>query len=364
MSPIHFFYCALCTVAVLGTACTNSSSADGNASAEGFFETIADMNSTSFQTYADPNENAFQVQFPEGWQSQVRLMRPGGQIRSCGFSMSPDGTTRLFFGDPSIPTFFEPNPAMGMFAGTNLGNPMTVVRPVSSIQAFLPDYVQRVYGQSADFQITAQRPNPAYAQLQAEKARQMGLQPHMEAVDVEFQFDDQGKQVKGKIQGLMFRVNGVWGVDVNGYLTQGSEATADQFLQHMVQSYQSNPQWQAQERARNQQAMAQSQYNHQQRMNAMQQNFQAHQNMMQQRYDAADARNQQWRQNQELSSQSTERFIDAIWDQQVISHGSQSAKVDAGYNYYYVNPNTNEYIGTDNPFHPDPSTYEQWEGKN
>ena len=86
--------------------------------------------SASFVSHTDPRENAFKVSFPEGWQTKVSLERPHQQIRTCGISVSPDGKSRLFLGDPSIPTFMQPNPQMGMNAGMNTGNPLLVIQPL------------------------------------------------------------------------------------------------------------------------------------------------------------------------------------------------------------------------------------------
>ncbi|MCB0844369.1 MAG: hypothetical protein KDE26_14040, partial [Bacteroidetes bacterium] len=79
---------------------------------------------SNFATYTDPRENAFTVSLPSDWKTQVSLERPHGQIRSCGVSVSPDGKSKVFFGDPTLPTYMAPNPQFGMYKGANTGNPL------------------------------------------------------------------------------------------------------------------------------------------------------------------------------------------------------------------------------------------------
>ena len=109
--------------------------------------------------------------------------------------------------------------------------------------------------------------------------------------------------------------------------------------------------------------MNQMNHNHQMRMQQMQQQFQSHQNMMQQMYNSADAQNQQWRDQQQINDQRHEQFIDYIRDETTITNGHQTAKVEAGYNSYYVNQTTGEYIGVNNYENPDPTIFEHWKRK-
>lgn len=311
----------------------------------------------------DPKEGAFSIMMPQGWKSQVSLERPHGQIRTCGVATSPDGATRIFFGDPNLPSFLSPNPQFGMFEGMQTGNPLQQVRRFMQAEQFFPGYVKQYYGQLPGFRLTGTQSNPDLQQHLEKKAREYGLQPYITTTTVSFEFSENGQTIKAAIHGATLGMQEVWLADVNGYMTSGDPQKADQLIREVVVSHQTNPQWQQRENMRNQQKMRQSQIAHQQRMQANQQRFQAHQNMMQQRYNAADAQHQNWMQNQAIQDQQHDQFIDYIRDQETVTNGTQTGKVDAGYNNYYVDPNTGNYIGTNSYENPDVSVYEHWRRK-
>ncbi len=331
----------------------------------GLFDFTSTTNATSdgFVKMTDPKEGAFSILMPQGWNSQIALERPEGQVRICGASTSPDGSSRIFFGDPNMPTFMVPNPQMGMNAGMQTGSRMLVILPYMPADQFAADYAKRCYGQLPGFTITQVAPNQQYQAEVAAKFREVGLNPRMSAAFATFEFTYEGKQIRGRINSMTAQFEGTWVVEVNGFTTSGDPAATEKILNTVIESHQTNPQWQQQENMRNQQQMAQSNANHQQRMNNLKQNFNSHQNMMQQRYSAADAQHQNWQNNQAAQDQQHSQYMDYVRGQENVTNGTQSGKVDAGYNNYYVDPNTGQYIGTDSYTNPDPGTYEQWEKK-
>ena len=108
--------------------------------------------------------------------------------------------------------------------------------------------------------------------------------------------------------------------------------------------------------------MAQSQRDHQQRMQMRQQSFNAHQQRMQANQQAFDSYNQSWRQQQNMNDQSHQNFTNYLRDENTITNGTYESQVQTGYNYYWVDPNTNEYVGTqynENPGSDEISTLEE-----
>ena len=319
--------------------------------------------SIQFIRYFDPKENAFSIAMPMGWNSQVSMERPYGIIRSCGVSVSPDQRTSIFFGDPTLPMFQMPNPMMFLFRGMNTGNTLKQIEHFIPAQHFMPRYVQMRYGYLPGFRILGVQESPFMRQLTIRKMREEGFNFQVTDASVLFTFEENGQTVYGKINGATVNMELAWAVDVNGLITMDDPNQIEPLLNQMVSSHQTNPAWQQRESMRNQQVLNQMNHDHQMRMQQMQQQFQSHQNMMQQMYNSADAQNQQWRDQQQINDQRHEQFIDYIRDETTITNGHQTAKVEAGYNSYYVNQTTGEYIGVNNYENPDPTIFEHWKRK-
>lgn len=328
-----------------------------------------DSGDVDYVRVSDPREGAFTIEMPRGWRTQVSMERPHGMVRSCGVSISPDGNTRIFFGDPTIPIFMNPTPEYGMYEGMNTGNPLSQIRAYQEAPRFFSDYVQRTYGRLPGFRLLGSEENPYHRKLIEKQARKLGMTPHISTVKMNFSFIENGATYQGQINGATLAIQGVWMADVFGFLTNADPKEAEEIINEVSATFETNPEWQKQEDLRNQQQMAQQNAAHQQRMQQNQRNFEAHQNRMQQRYQAADAQNQAWRDQQAANDRSHERFIDNIRGEETVISGSggygggYTGKVEAGYNNYYVNPNTGEYIGTNSYDNPDPSLYEHWKRK-
>ena len=121
--------------------------------------------------------------------------------------------------------------------------------------------------------------------------------------------------------------------------------------------------------------MQQMTNSHNQRINNMQQNFNAHQQRMsdmrashdasyqnwQNNQNSIDSRNQAWQNNQNRQDDQHRRNIDLIRGEEQVRNGNNVGKVESGYNYYYVNPSNNQYIGTNREPQSVPEGYEKWE---
>lgn len=324
--------------------------------------TSMDVNDESVELvrFQDPREGAFTIELPLEWNVQVSLERPQGMIRSCGVATSPDGNSKVFFGDPELPTYYVPNPNMGMYQGMNMGSPMMQVYPFVAAEAFFKDYLQQKYSRLAGFQIQNINPNPELENLLRQRAQEYGMNPKISTTKIDFSYTQDGENRLGRINGATFLINDFWLADVSGFMTDGEAKDMSRLYTHAVNSFQTVPAWQEAENKRNQQAMANSQAQHEQRMAANKRQFDAHQNMMKGRYAAADAQHQNWRQNQAIQDRSHERFIDNIRDENTITNGQYETKVVSGYNDYYVDPNTGNYFGTNSSENPDPTVYQHW----
>ncbi|MFK7925188.1 MAG: hypothetical protein AB8H47_24740 [Bacteroidia bacterium] len=321
-----------------------------------------DVNDESVELvrFQDPREGAFTIELPLEWNVQISLERPQGMIRNCGVATSQDGKSKVFFGDPHLPTYYLPNPNMGMYQGMNMGSPMLAVYPFVEAEAFFKDYLQQKYSRLTAFQIQSINPNPELENQLRQHAQELGMNPRITSTQIDFSFMQDGENRKGRINGATFLINDIWLAYINGFMTDGEVEDMSRLLLHAAQSFETVPAWQEAENKRNQQAMARSQQQHEQRMAANQRNFEAHQNMMKGRYAAADAQHQNWRNNQAIQDQSHQQFIDHIREENTITNGQYEAKVESGYNDYYVDPNTGNYFGSNTQENPDPTVYEHW----
>lgn len=315
----------------------------------------------------EPREGAFTVMLPEGWESQVALLRPHEQTRSVGFTKSPDGSSCIFFGDANLPMFYLPSPAYGMSVGMNTGSPLLQIKPFVPADRFFTDYVQRQYGRFPGFRITGNSPDPRYQARLEELARKLNMNPQFTTTSITFEFTENGKPVQAQINGTTFLLQQVWVADLFGYITSGDPQSMDELSRTIANSFETVESWQEQERIRGQEKIArmdamtrQSSIDHQNRMANMQSNFNAHQRRMQTMQETNDIYNQTWSNNQASQDRQHERFIDGIRGEETVTNGSYYGKVESGYNEYYVNPNTGDYIGTNNYENPDVSVYELW----
>lgn len=378
----------------LFASCTNSGSSDtanSNGSSESsnnssIFGSIF-SDDISFETIQDPRENAFKINLPKGWQNQIGLVRKGNQTRNHGVSVSPDGKTQLFFGDPNLPYFSLPIAEYGMRPGMQTGDPLLQVANHVPANKFFPDYVSKRYSRYAGFRITGVSQNQNLQQDWEKEMQKGGMQGQISAVDVQFEFQDGNKNKKGKIQGVIVLIQQGWVPSCNGYITEESDmAIAEKCLNEMTNSFKVNEEWQAKEnrmvaqrmneQSQQRRQMQQASFNaHQQRMQNRQASFNAHQNKMKGIYAASDAQfnsymnqqrvNDQSHQNymnqQYSNDRSHENYIDYIRDEQRITNGEQYGKVESGYNNYYVNEATGDYFGTNNELDVAPDNYEQWQ---
>jgi len=73
-----------------------------------------------------------------------------------------------------------------------------------------------------------------------------------------------------------------------------------------------------------------------------------------------DAQNQAYSNSQASSDNQHRRNIDVIRGEETVRQGNKTAKVEAGYNNYYVNSSNNGYYGTNAEPQSVPDGYEKW----
>lgn len=318
---------------------------------------VTDHASFKLIAYTDPNENAFSVKFPEGWSSRASLERFHGQVRNCGVSTSPDGNTRIFFGDPSIPMFSLPVPEFGFTEGMQF-SPANIVMNYVPSEKFFTDYARMAFGKHKDFRIISVEPNNKLKDTYDEQSQKLGIQSTASASSVNFEYTENNKNYTGVINGVTVNMGSIWYADLNGFTSLPSKKQeTSELLQQVTSSFTTNPAWRENE---NQMAMQRSTQQHNQRMNDLNANAQAHQRRMQDLQSTYDANNNAWKDRQASSDIQHRKTIDMIRGEEQVTNGMQSGKVEAGYNHYYVNPHTNQYFGTNSQPQSVPEDYSEW----
>jgi len=320
----------------------------------------------------DPLENAFSVDMPKDWYTKVGLERPYGIIKSCGVAISPDQKTRIFFGDPSIPSFTLPMPEIGFYEGMSLGNPLQVVSSYVDPNQFFESYTKMAYAKYPGFKIKSITPNAELQRIYSEGAEKVGFKARIVALTITFEYDEDNERRIGKINGISSLAESMWSVEVNGFTTtEEKKDEIENCLALIVKSYKTNPQWREKENRAHEQRMqmnAQASANymqqmtqaHNQRMANMQSSFNAHQQRMGNLQAGYDAQNQTYINNQISSDNQHRRTIDVIRGEETVRQGNKTAKVEAGYNNYYINSSNNSYYGTNSDPQTVPSGYEKW----
>lgn len=168
----------------------------------------------AWETVLDPVEQAFTLSMPRGWHNRAWLHRNGAMAREIATSSSPDGGTVLFMGDPSLPMFCEPTGLMPP--------PGSEVRPYTSVEHFLPAYVQRRFGRLGGFRVLGMAPLPELLHLLTDKARRAGAQQvWITAGALRLQYVEAGAPVNAVILGACVGFGPVWTVELAGVSTAG-----------------------------------------------------------------------------------------------------------------------------------------------
>lgn len=298
-------------------------------------------------TLTDPTENAFTVQMPKGWKNQAFLIRQFDQHRSVATSLSPDGETVLFFGDPKIPIGIEPTPQINANTpGANL-NPLIKYTSFVPAENYFPQYVKKKYGDLPGFRLGEPAPDPGYQQLVQRKMEQQGSKVRVTTLQVPFSYTDNGKPMRALIHGTTVTIGGAWIVDLCGVSTTDDPKRYTDLIFRIVNSYKPEPNWTAKEKALQEQRMEEiREYGRKSRENLAEMT-RRHEARMAAIHSAGEASMQRWYQSQAASDASHRRFLNYITEENTVVNSSGTKyQVDNRYQRYYVNKNNNSYIGT------------------
>lgn len=319
----------------------------------------------AWETVLDPVEQAFTVAMPRGWTNRAWLRRDGSAVREIATSASPSGDTALFMGDPRIPWFCDPMAPMP--------SPGTVVRPYTSIEHFLPHYVQQRFGALPGFRVVGMVPSQDLFHIVSQKlARAGAAQFWVTAGRLAFEHEESGRRVRAVVFGSSSNLWPLWVVEVCGVSSAEDPEPYVPALFGMYMSRAATPamhQRQMNERAHSaanhQSVMAQLDQNaamlranHQQNMATLNNMASSHQAHMASLHAAHDAHNASWQASQDSRDAAHtaamhrpddghRRFLNAIAEERTVVDGEGNTyQVSDGYDRYFRRRSDGVWIGT------------------
>jgi hypothetical protein len=218
--------------------------------------------STTPVSFTDPTEGAFTIQAPAGWSVKGGVNRVSPWAASpWTVATSPDGASTIAVGDPSIPSYTLPSQmnAVGSTVQGASGAP-SPVEPYENGAQFAATYAQNAYGgQCGALQPAGGQAEPQMAQTAQSEAASVAQQVGVPPAPISY---DGGSayftcQAGGATYAVgVIAVTGVEQTQVGGFwlvpiliayrAPVALQAQIDAAARAMRQSYQVNPQWQAQ----------------------------------------------------------------------------------------------------------------------
>lgn len=313
---------------------------------------------TDFITMVDPVAESFTVKVPVGWDSIAYSSGAFEVHREVVSSISPDGGTVLFIGDPKRPDYIDPNVAMPIELEYSDLLEYQEVRPYSAAREYFDGWTRQKFSTLPDFKLAGIEDDPEYLRVLQNVWISHGFEvPPMSAVRVHFSYSS---ETQGAIQGLVqgytvdYATSG-WYADMQGLATNRNPDDYYPMLWTMAQSRVTSQAWLDERDRRHEETMAQmaqfTQYlidQHNANMAWIQQSAANHQAHMQAVWAANDASMNAYYNNMASMDTSQQQFLNYINEEHTVAGpDGQTWQVTTGATNYYVNPTTGAYTGGD-----------------
>jgi hypothetical protein len=330
----------------------------GNFAGEGRGDIIEEVDAsaptTSTVTMRDPVEDSFTVEVPEGWDSVAYSSGAFDVHRNVVSTVSPDGKTVMFVGDPRIPFYWEPSSVTDIFRQTVDAFDFYEIQQFQPSESYVPDYVTRKFGELPGFEITSVGPEPELL-AQLEKSLIEGAGFSATAAEVRFTYEASGTPINAIVVGWALSGGQAWTTDVYGLATDRNPDDYRPMLDAMASSVTTTPEWSARSQANHEQTMAQIQAfgeeltrQHNANMAWIQQSAAAHQSRMQAIWAQGDASMQSYYDRMDSMDHTQRDFLNYINEEETVSGGSTGTRqVATGATNYWVNKYDGTYVGGD-----------------
>ncbi len=312
---------------------------------------------TDFTRVTDPVNGAFDVDVPVGWDNLLYSTVDGTVHHEVVSSVSPDGGTVLFVGDPKIPSYWNPDTADEITSNFADWLESMDLAYYDAAPSYFETYVRDKFGDLEGFEITSIEQNATTEQSLASQFAAAGLQAqNIDAADVRFRFvDGNGTPTSAIVIGTTINSGQFWSADVVGL---ASNAEVDDYLPMLstiTKSKQTRQDFTAKQNQRHQETMAMIQRRteemtagHNARMQWIQDSANAHQQRMQSIWAANDASVAGFYDRMESGDVQQRQFLNYINEENTVqSSGGQKFQVDSSYQRYWLDPSTGKYAGGD-----------------
>jgi hypothetical protein len=296
----------------------------------------------------EPTEKSFTVSLPKGWRNQVYLSRTYNMHRSVMTSLSPDGRTLLFAGDPRLPSYSYPNPQLQGYEQIAQFNPLMKVSNYIAPRTYFTNYTRGKFGKLPGFRIDKVLANPALLRSVQATAKRTGINARAETIRILFSYKEKGKPMRALLNGYAMSNDQIWIVDVSGITTPDDPLRYDALLLRVLDSHRTSQEWKQKEQRLHEQRMAKLRQDYQNNQIAFNASNQRHEMRMKAIQDAGNASMQNWYKNQAASDANHRNFLNYITEEHtVVDRSGKAYQVDNSHQRYYVNKSDNSYIGTD-----------------
>lgn len=313
-------------------------------------------------TVLDPVAGAFTVDVPLGWDSTVFSSGMFSDHRQTVISMSPDGLTVLFSGDPSLPYYWSPSHPNNQYETSQImvdSLENAEWREYEYADTWVEWWIYDKFGNLDGFVYYGSEFDPQEEQNMYETyARELGISIDVSVARGYFGYETEYGPMTGLVVGSTSNMDSVWYATVRGLSTIGDPLEYEPMLTAMVESETTTPEWKSQQdqywaqvQAQNQAFTEQMISTHNSNMAWIQNSSAAHQARMENIWAANDASMNNFY-NRMASMDSNQRsFLNYLQDENTVQiAGGETYQVPQGVDVYYVNPSTGATVGGNSAF--------------
>jgi hypothetical protein len=296
---------------------------------------------------------------PAGWDSIANSEGTYDDHREAVVSVSPDGNTVLFLGDPKLPGYWNPDDPANQqqwFRDWVDQSDIAEWGYYTPAAQWTQDWVTNKFGGLDGFLLLDTTDAPDQAQALIEKVYQAtGSMIEATAAYTNFTYETESGVVSARVGGVTMNSGQAWFADVQGLSTLGFVDDYEPMLSAMARSKQNDPNWTARrdqvwadQRAQSEAFTQQLIANHNANMAWIQNSAAAHQSRMQSIWASNDASMQSYYDRMDAMDSNQRSFLNYINEENTVAGPTgQTWQVATGQTNYYVNPTNGQYVAGD-----------------
>lgn len=312
-------------------------------------------------TVSDPVNQAFTIQGPDGWSTVAYSSVEGQIVRQVVNSVSPDGGTVVFVGDPKMPSYWNPDTADSVTVQfAEMLDSMELARYTPAEQ-YANDWVSKKFGELPSFSIDSVERRSDYENSISSGAAQKGMSlQDVQVAELRFSFDDEdGGRTNAAVIAATLDGGGVWQAELFGAATDTGDVTPFLNLASEISaSRATDPAFAQTLERRHQETMElirqrteEMTRRHEANMAWIQDSANAHQQRMQAIWSANDASMASYYDRMASGDVQQRGFLNYINDERtVVDSSGTKHQVDNSYSRYWMDPSSGQYYGGDANF--------------